>query len=237
MRADDPAMPVKSRRRAAGTSAIATPVGSEVAAKLAAAAITKDNAAKVRVADRTTESSAARVSGEALPLSTTDLASDLTFANAPVIDPPVRAPAGIVPSQPASSAPAPSAPIASPEEGPSPETAAPRVTHFVAPVYPSGLGDRAVHGRVDLQFRIADDGSVQDVSVVSGDDHAQLARAAVSALRQWRFAPETAQAGHVYRQAIDFDLTAGNDTCRTPTGSHICRRDLGDAAGVTVIDR
>jgi bla regulator protein BlaR1 len=116
--------------------------------------------------------------------------------------------------------------------------AAPRVAHFVAPEYPVTLSERAVHGRVDLQFRIAADGSVQDVAVLTGGDHPQLARAAVSALKQWRFAPESVQTGHVYRQAIDFDLPDGAEPCRVMTGSHICRRDLGDAAaGVTVITR
>jgi bla regulator protein blaR1 len=235
VRADDPAAPVKSRRTAAETSAIATHAASGTKAKPAADATTKDNSADAPDADRPMGSPAARVSGEALPLSPV-LASDLTFANAPVIDLSVRAPASIVPGRTASPTPAPSAPIASPEESRSPVSAAPRVTHFVAPVYPSGMGDRAVHGRVDLQFRIAADGSVQDVGVVSGGGQAQLVRAAVSALRQWRFAPESAQAGHVYRQAIDFDLSAGNALCRTPTGSHICRRDLGDA-GVAATDR
>ncbi len=115
---------------------------------------------------------------------------------------------------------------------------APRVMHFVAPEYPVILSERAVHGRVDLQFRIAADGSVQDVAVLTGGDYPQLARAAVSALKQWRFAPESVQTGHVYRQAIDFDLPEGAEPCRTTTGSHICRRDLGEAAaGVTVITR
>jgi bla regulator protein BlaR1 len=114
--------------------------------------------------------------------------------------------------------------------------AAPQVTHFVAPVYPAE-SDMA-RGRVDLQFRIAADGSVQDVAVLAGGDHPQLARAAVAALRQWRFAPESAQPGHAYRQAIDFDQAVGAKSCRVPTGSHICRNDLGDeAVGVTVSTR
>src|SRR5579885_411350 len=109
-------------------------------------------------------------------------------------------------------APTPAAPAATnPDRSqPAAESAvAPRVTHFVAPEYPVTLGERAVHGRVDLQFRIAADGSVQDVAVLTGGDHPQLARAAVSALKQWRFAPESVQTGHVYRQAIDFDLPEG----------------------------
>ena len=119
-----------------------------------------------------------------------------------------------------------------------PAVSQPRVTHFVAPVYPSGSGDRPAHGRVDLRFKIAADGSVQDIAVLSGADHPQLARAAMTALRQWRFAPGSAQAGHEYRQAIDFDLPEGAESCRVVTGSHICRRDLGDAtSGVTIITR
>ncbi|HJU26983.1 MAG TPA: TonB family protein [Rhodanobacteraceae bacterium] len=118
---------------------------------------------------------------------------------------------------------------AAPRAAPAVPLAMPQVVHFVAPVYPADLDGHAVQGRVDLQFTIAGDGSVQDVAVVDDGAHPLLAQAAVSALRQWRFAPGTALAGHVYRQAIDFDLAGERaDSCRIPTGSHICRRDLDD---------
>ncbi|MGH8211888.1 MAG: TonB family protein [Rhodanobacteraceae bacterium] len=235
-RADDLAPPVEPHRVAGNTTAGATHEVSDDAARLPAAAIRQNSAAVARESDRRMGPSVAPISGEALSLSKTDLAGDLVSTTAPAIDLPLPTLASPVPSQPASVAAATSVPIDPPVQDRLPEAVAPRVTHFVAPIYPSGMGDRTVGGRVDLQFRIAADGSVQDVSVVSGDGHAQLARAAASALRQWRFAPESAQAGHVYRQAIDFDLSAGSDLCRTPTGSHICRRDLGDA-GVSVINR
>ena len=203
-------------------------------ATTAPAAATKNDSVEVQGPDRGEEPSVGP-SPETLLLSRTDLARDLVAAKAPAIV--MSGLAGPVPSQPASMLAKPSAPVDPPVESPRVQAVAPRVTHFVAPVYPPGLSGRSVHGRVDLQFTIAADGSVQDVSVVSGDDHAQLARAAISALQQWRFAPESAQAGHVYRQAIDFDLAGQGEVCRTPTGSHICRRDLGDVAGATVVDR
>lgn len=211
-----------------------TGVAHESTAAVSEAVTSKNSALEVRETPRQPEPSAAPMEAEALSLPRADFARDLVSAKAPAIALPAPTPANSVPVSMAART---TVPIDPPTEDRPPEAVAPRVTHFVAPVYPSALSDRAVHARVDLQFTIAADGSVQDVSVVSGDDHAQLARAAISALRQWRFAPESAQAGHVYRQAIDFDLAGEGGVCRTPTGSHICRRDLGDAAGVTIIAR
>ena len=173
-----------------------------------------------------------KVLPERLNVSTSDLAaSPVAFAPAPVVyssGPPA--------AQTDSAAPASTGQTDRLAQTGQPEAAAPRVTHFVAPAYPSGLN--AAHGRVDLQFRIAADGSVQDIAVLAGGDRPQLARAAISALRQWRFAPESGQPGHIYLQTIDFDQAAGVESCRVTTGSHICRSDLGDAAaGVAVSTR
>ncbi|MEO6966999.1 MAG: M56 family metallopeptidase [Rhodanobacteraceae bacterium] len=116
-------------------------------------------------------------------------------------------------------------------------SATPHVVHVVSPVYPDILRDRDLHGRVEMQFMIAADGSVQNIAVLDGGSHPQLANAAVTALRQWRFAPGSAEAGHVYRQAIDFSLADRSESCRIVTGSHICRHDLdaANAVGVKVL--
>ncbi|MBS0432345.1 MAG: TonB family protein [Proteobacteria bacterium] len=111
----------------------------------------------------------------------------------------------------------------------------PRVTHYVAPRYPGGSEARASGGQVDLQFTIDADGEARDITVLAGAEHPQLADAAVTALRQWRFAPGSAATGHLYRQAIDFDPPSAGSSCRIPIGSHICRSDLaGDATGAAV---
>lgn len=115
----------------------------------------------------------------------------------------------------------------------------PRLLHVVSAVYSEALRDRDVQGRVEMQFHVAADGRVQDVAVLDGSSHPQLAAAAVTALRQWRFVPGSAEAGHAYRQTINFSLAAEqSNACRVMTGSHICRRDsdAADASGVKVVN-
>jgi TonB family protein len=77
-------------------------------------------------------------------------------------------------------------------------TAAPRVSqgvveaaliHRVEPSYPSQARTQRVQGRVTLTATIAVDGSVRDVTVVSGAP--VLAEAARNAVRQWKYHPAT----------------------------------------------
>lgn len=60
------------------------------------------------------------------------------------------------------------------------------VTH-VEPKYPSQARSERIQGDVRLQVRIAADGTVQEVSLVSGPP--QLAAAAIAAVKQWRYRP------------------------------------------------
>jgi len=57
----------------------------------------------------------------------------------------------------------------------------------ILPVYPPQAVPMRVEGTVVLQATIAENGSVQDLKVVSG--HPLLAPAAISAVRQWRYRP------------------------------------------------
>jgi protein TonB len=60
------------------------------------------------------------------------------------------------------------------------------------PVYPLSAQEKNVQGAVELMASIAKDGSVVSVQVLSGPD--VLAKAAVEAIKQWRFKPRD-QAG------------------------------------------
>jgi len=59
------------------------------------------------------------------------------------------------------------------------------VSARVDPVYPESLRRKGVHGDVVLQALIRKDGSVDSVSVVSGNP--QLAAAALDAVKQWKY--------------------------------------------------
>lgn len=58
----------------------------------------------------------------------------------------------------------------------------------VRPVYPASAIQAGAHGTVQLESRIGTDGQVEEVKVVS-TPHADLASAAVDAVRQWLFDP------------------------------------------------
>ena len=59
--------------------------------------------------------------------------------------------------------------------------------HSVEAVYPAAALSQHLEGTVVLQVWVAKDGSVQDVKLMKG--YIQLGRAAVDAVRQWRFKP------------------------------------------------
>lgn len=57
----------------------------------------------------------------------------------------------------------------------------------VKPTYPSQAQSEHIQGDVRLQVRVAADGTVQDVNLVSGPPH--LVGAAIAAVKQWRYRP------------------------------------------------
>jgi TonB family protein len=69
----------------------------------------------------------------------------------------------------------------------SPAAAESSLIHRVEPDYPEAARDQQLQGAVVLDVHIGHDGTVQDVSLVSGE--ALLADAAKAAVRQWRFQP------------------------------------------------
>ncbi len=62
-----------------------------------------------------------------------------------------------------------------------------RLTHKVEPIYPSEARVQRVEGAVVLDVLVGEDGNVRAVQVTSGQP--LLARAAASAVRQWRYQP------------------------------------------------
>jgi TonB family protein len=69
------------------------------------------------------------------------------------------------------------------------EAARALIVHTVDPVYPAAGVAQKLHGAVVLQATIARDGSVEDVKIVRG--YFVLGRAAIAAVKQWRFQPYT----------------------------------------------
>ena len=73
------------------------------------------------------------------------------------------------------------------------EAARAMLVHTVDPVYPPEALAQKLHGPVVLQARVGRDGSVEDLKIVRG--YFILGRAAIAAVKQWRFQPYTVN-GH-----------------------------------------
>ncbi|HKB97213.1 MAG TPA: TonB family protein [Terriglobales bacterium] len=69
------------------------------------------------------------------------------------------------------------------------EAARALLIHTVNPVYPTEASAQKLHGPVVLQVVIGRDGSVEDLKIVRG--YFILGRAAIAAVKQWRFQPYT----------------------------------------------
>ena len=80
----------------------------------------------------------------------------------------------------------------------------PVLLHRVAPVYPRFARRRGVEGAVLVEFNLDTQGTVQDPQVLSAEPAGVFEQSALSALREWRFAPP----GTVrrVRQRIEFKL-------------------------------
>jgi periplasmic protein TonB len=62
-----------------------------------------------------------------------------------------------------------------------------RLTHKVDPTYPTEARSQHLEGAVMLDALVGEDGNVHEVSVTSGPP--LLAKAAMQAVRQWRYQP------------------------------------------------
>jgi len=109
----------------------------------------------------------------------------------------VRAEVPAAPADPATRAPSATAAEKQPSEKPDEFVvvdAMPKVLVKVEPKYPEAARKRGEQGTVHVRVRVGKDGSVSDVKVPEGKGATpDLDRAAVEALRQWKFQPATAK--------------------------------------------
>jgi TonB family protein len=63
----------------------------------------------------------------------------------------------------------------------------PMAIRLINPVFPQKIKKKRMHGQIALSVTIRTDGSVKDVSVVSG--HPAVVAAALEAVRRWRYLP------------------------------------------------
>jgi TonB family protein len=64
-----------------------------------------------------------------------------------------------------------------------------RLLTSVQPVYPSKALKSAIAGSVEMEFTIAENGEVRDISVRAADPPGVFEQAAIGALSQWRYQP------------------------------------------------
>jgi periplasmic protein TonB len=84
----------------------------------------------------------------------------------------------------------PAQPVRPPQERPvwkDPTVQEAQLVNRIVPVYPELARQMRIEGTVRLQAVVARDGSVQSLVILSG--HPMLARAAVAAVREWRYRP------------------------------------------------
>jgi TonB family protein len=86
----------------------------------------------------------------------------------------------------------------------SPEAAESSLLHRVEPEYPDEARQQGMQGAVVLHVRIDRDGAIQEVKLVSGQR--PLAEAAIEAVKQWRFKPQTVN-GNLVEMETTITLT------------------------------
>ncbi len=65
-----------------------------------------------------------------------------------------------------------------------------QLTKRVAPEYPESAFRKGIEGSVEVSFTITNQGAVTNVSVVSADPPEVFDRAAIEAVRRWRYEPK-----------------------------------------------
>ena len=137
-----------------------------------------------------------------------------------------------------------------PHATPSRPAAAPTPIQMRQPIYPQEALTRGIQGEVVLEFGLAADGRVQDLRVISATPAGVFERAAMQAMRGWRYSVVgSAPTQRRYRQSIAFALNAADGhaaskahasetmdarvSCRIPIGTHICRWPGGQESRYT----
>lgn len=90
-----------------------------------------------------------------------------------------------------------------------PPQAAPKRTKYVAPRYPQDALEDGTEGWVDLTFSVTAEGDVTDVRVEAAEPRNRFERAAIAAVRQWKFEPRAvaeSDAAQRLKTRVQFDL-------------------------------
>ena len=66
---------------------------------------------------------------------------------------------------------------------------APKIAKYVAPNYPNAAFSRGLEGWVQVRLQITPQGDVTDVKVEDGEKRQLFARAALAAVKQWKYEP------------------------------------------------
>lgn len=74
------------------------------------------------------------------------------------------------------------------------------------PQYPRQAAINLIEGSVTLSHRINQDGQPTDIKVVNAQPEGVFERAAIDALKGWRFAPPDTPDRQIYQQIIDFRM-------------------------------
>jgi protein TonB len=119
----------------------------------------------------------------------------------PSIAPPVRP---TLPASTESVAPS-SAPPATPESVSEERT--PTLAKYVPPEYPSEAYARRMEGWIEVSMEITPNGDVLSPRVEDGEKRQLFGRAALVAVRQWKYAPDAARvAGERSRVRLEFRM-------------------------------
>lgn len=95
-------------------------------------------------------------------------------------------------------------PAAAPEPVVIPENKLKR-TFFMAPAYPARARERNLEGWVDLEFTVTKDGTTRDTVVRAAEPAGTFDRAALDAVRRWRYEPRVV-GGAVVEQRVETRL-------------------------------
>lgn len=107
------------------------------------------------------------------------------------------------------------APVAPKPEPRAPSATEPKRTHYVAPDYPQEALQKKLRGEVQVRITVGSDGKVRDAVVANSSPPGVFDRAALAAVRRWRYQP-----GEVDGSAVEASLMTSiifqPDNKRTP---------------------
>ena len=96
-----------------------------------------------------------------------------------------------------------------------PSATEPKRTHYVAPDYPQEALQKKLRGEVQVRITVGSDGKVRDAVVANSSPPGVFDRAALAAVRRWRYQP-----GEVDGSAVEASLMTSiifqPDNKRTP---------------------